>query len=128
MANVTNLFNVTATMPTRRQLRKARTPAEAVLWARLRGRQVGGMKFRRQYGVGYYVPDFYCPEAKTAIEIDGYSHTFEVTWESDEQRQRYLESAGIMVLRFTNQEVMTNPDAVILQIAAAVEARRQANQ
>ncbi len=69
--------------------------AEAILWSQLQKRQVLGFKFRRQYGVGSYVLDFYCPEVKLAIEIDGNSHLREDAVEYDGTRQAEIEKLGI---------------------------------
>ena len=81
-----------------------------------------GYRFRRQYGIGPYVLDFYCLGLKLAIEVDGDSH-FEAG-EYDRERQRYIESLGIRVLRFTNREVFERLDDVAGGIAAFVEGRR----
>ncbi len=68
------IFNRKSQTGRRRHLRKEAPKAERLLWWRLRGRQVHGLKFRRQYGIGRYVVDFYCVEARLAIEVDGESH------------------------------------------------------
>lgn len=85
----------------RKNLRNNMTPAEAMLWKALRGRGAGGYKFRRQQGIGPYVLDFYCPELKLCLELDGSSHDYR--YEYDEQRTLFLKEQGIMVLRFSNE-------------------------
>jgi len=105
---MTQIFNRSSDTEKRRRLRRESPLAEQRLWLRLRNRQLMGYRFRRQYGVGPSVLDFYCPEVKLAIEVDGDSH-FEAG-EYDRERQRYIESLGIRVLRFTNREVFKRLD------------------
>ena len=107
--------------PIRQHLRTHGTPAEAVLWRHLQRRQVGGFKFRRQFGVGPYVLDFYCPAARLAVELDGgYHHTPEQRV-YDAERTAHLEREGIRVLRFENQAVLDDAGAVVAAIADALE-------
>jgi len=94
-----------------KDLRGNMTHTEKKLWNKLRKRQLKGMHFRRQHPYGIYILDFYCFEANLAIEVDGGIHLFRE--EYDEERNRYLESSGIRVLRFTNQEIETIIDSVI---------------
>ena len=94
-----------------RHLRRAPTDAEALLWHHLRGRHISGYKFRRQHSVGPYVLDFFCHEARLAIEVDGSQHMENV--EQDEAGTRYLEALGIRVVRYTNIEVLTETDSVL---------------
>jgi very-short-patch-repair endonuclease len=77
------------------------TGTEQQLWAHLRGRKVDGWKFRRQHPIGEYIVDFACPAARLVVELDGYSHGFDVQINYDESRQRWLESQGYKVLRFS---------------------------
>ncbi len=74
---MTKAYNRTEEKTKRRMLRRSMPRPEAILWARLRDRQLGGQKFRRQYSVGNFVIDFFCPELKLAVEIDGESHFVE---------------------------------------------------
>ena len=114
------LFNKTSEKSKRQQFRRALTPAEALLWAELRGRAIGGWKFRRQYGIGPYVVDFYCPSAHLAIEVDGDSH-FQVGAEGfDRRRQLFIESFGIRVLRVTNPEVIDDLEGTVSRISMAL--------
>ena len=84
----------------RQELRKNQTNAEQAIWAHVRNRQVNGMKFFRQYSIGSYILDFYCPEIKIAIEIDGGQHNLPRGKKYDDARSEYLKSQGIDVLRF----------------------------
>ena len=86
---------------------------EIILWSRLKNKQLGGYKFRRQFGIGRYVVDFYCPALKLAIEIDGDSHFIDNAPQYDNQRQIFIESLGINVLRFTNRDVSHNVTGVL---------------
>jgi very-short-patch-repair endonuclease len=96
-------------------------PSEILLWSKLRGRQLQGMKFRRQYSVGPYCVDFYCPEIRLAIELDGDSHFTDAAKGYDRERQRWIESFGIRFLRFTNTDLYENLDGVLHVIATAIE-------
>ena len=98
----------------RKELRSHATPAEAVLWKMLKGRNADGMKFRRQQGIGPYVLDFYCPELRLCVELDGSSHDYK--YEYDEQRTEFLQKQGIRVLRFRNDQVWQGTDSVVDEI------------
>ena len=90
------------------------------MWPKLRGKRLLGYKFRRQYSVGPYVVDFYCPALKLAVEIDGDSH-YEERWVGyEKERERYLQSFGINFLRYTNLDVYKNIEGVLENIAQAV--------
>ena len=104
-----------------RQLRQNMTPAERTLWQRLRGKRLGGYKFRRQQPFGGYVLDFICLEAKLVIEIDGGQHAEQVAY--DEARTRDLEVAGFTVLRFWNNEVLQQTEVVLAAIWQRLEKR-----
>ena len=99
---------------TRKQLRNNATSSEALLWKALRGRNAGGYKFRRQQGIGSYILDFYCPELRLCIELDGTSHDHK--YEYDERRTAFLNEQGIKVVRFHNEVVLANVDAVAREI------------
>jgi very-short-patch-repair endonuclease len=92
------------------------TQAEILLWSKLRRRQLNGLKFRRQYGIDSYTVDFYCPELKLAIEVDGNVHGYDSRTVYDKQRQRYIEALGIKVLRYTNNDIVNNIDGVLHDI------------
>jgi len=97
-----------------KELRQEMTDAEKMLWARLRGRQLGGLKFRRQHPLGPFIADYYCPEKRLVVEIDGGVH--EIQKEQDEQRTRQFEEFGYRVIRFRNEEVETNISLVLNKI------------
>ncbi|WP_421761275.1 endonuclease domain-containing protein [Devosia sp.] len=92
-----------------RSLRAASTDAERKLWSRLRSRQVEGFKFVRQYAVGPYFTDFVCRDEMLVVEVDGGQHSTE----ADIARTRFLNAEGFSVLRFWNNEVLTNTDGVL---------------
>src|ERR1035437_3891080 len=100
-----------------RSLRRDMSPVERVLWLRLRGKQVCGAKFRRQQIVEKYIADFYCSEAALAVEVDGDTHVIE----HDMARDRFFQSKGIRVLRFSNAQVLHEMDAVLQVIVEALE-------
>lgn len=104
--------------PLARQMRREPTPAEARLWQRLRKRQVLGRKFRRQHTIERFIVDFYSRDARLVVEVDGPIH--EYTPEEDAIRQAFLESQGLKVIRFTNQEVLQNIEGVVEQITATI--------
>ena len=97
----------------RQTLRNNATSAEAILWRALKGKQVEGLKFRRQFGVGPYVLDFYCPEIRLGIELDGGVHKESCTKEYDEMRTKFLAENRIRVLRFENELVYNNVEGII---------------
>jgi very-short-patch-repair endonuclease len=97
-----------------RQLRAKPTQAEALLWSKLRKRQLGGFRFRRQHIIHAYIVDFYCPEAKLVIEIDGAVHEGQV--EYDQDRETKLVEMGYKVVRFTNVDVTKEIKIVLVDI------------
>ena len=103
-----------------RELRKRTTNAEALLWRSLRSRRFGRLKFRRQHPVGGYVLDFYCDEARLAIELDGGQHAMEKQSAVDEARTEELAKRGIRVLRFWSNDILQNLDGVLMRISEAV--------
>jgi very-short-patch-repair endonuclease len=100
-----------------RRLRKNLTDVERKLWYRLRRDQLNGLNFRRQHPVGPYVLDFYCPSLRIAIELDGGQHNFEPQQRRDDRRTHWLESNGIKILRFWNNDVTGNLPGVLEEIA-----------
>lgn len=97
----------------RRALRHSPTEAEARLWSRLRRSQLAGEKFRRQHSIGNYVLDFYCPEVRLAVELNGSVHSHPVSAERDIARTDFLERLNVRVLRFENRLVFENLDGVL---------------
>nr|WP_309691061.1 endonuclease domain-containing protein [Armatimonas sp.] len=104
-----------------RQLRREGTPAERILWEALRGRQLQGMRFRRQHPIETFILDFYCPQHKLVVEVDGGIHTEPTVRERDEERQRWIEAHGYEFLRFTNEEILHELPRVLAHIAAKRE-------
>ncbi len=100
-----------------RKLRVRSTAAEDVLWDVLRGRRVGGYKFRRQVHVGGWVVDFACLSHGLVVEVDGSVHDDPRQAEQDGLRDQWLTENGWQVLRFRNDDVLNNPDALARQIA-----------
>lgn len=94
-----------------REMRNNPTHAERNLWSALRNGQRLGFKFRRQHVVDRFIVDFYCSSAHLIIEVDGEVHQFSV--KADEERQAVLESLGLTVIRFTNDDVLKNRDGVV---------------
>ena len=102
----------------RRDLRSNLTPAEAAFWDLVKNSSLNGRKFRRQHSVGNYILDFYCPSEKLAVELDGSSHFSGKGEAYDRERKQYLESVGIIVLRFENQLVFNETEWVLDVIRA----------
>jgi len=100
----------------RRELRREATEAESALWALLRGRQLVGFKFRRQYSCGSYILDFFCPARRLAIELDGGQHFDPKAEVYDQRRTAFLERRGIQVLRFATDLVFREREAVLEEI------------
>ncbi|MZG54171.1 MAG: endonuclease domain-containing protein [Nitrospinae bacterium] len=98
---------------TSRNLRNNSTDAETKLWSALRSRQLGNFKFRRQVPIGKYIVDFICHEKKLIVEVDGGQHLESNT---DEKRTVWLQSRGYRVIRFWNDQVLKETDAVLEEI------------
>ena len=97
----------------RQELRRNMPQPEQKLWYYLRKKWLGGFKFRRQYGVGPFILDFYCPQALLAIELEGDSNFEPGAKEKDEARSHFIVSHGIKILRFTNNEIRDSLDRVL---------------
>ena len=111
---MTKLFNTNKTLKFRRKLRVEQTDAEKKLWYYLRNHGFFELKFFRQYGVGPYIIDFYCPKKKIAIEIDGGQHIQDKI--RDDERTAYLNRKGINVMRFWNHHILKDIDPVLERI------------
>lgn len=118
---MTKIFNKQTEKEKRRNLRKNATYTEKVLWLSLRKKQINGVRFLRQYSVNHFVIDFYAPNIKLAIEVDGCSHLGKEKY--DAERQKYIETLDIKVIRFTDEEVMWNTNKIIEQIEEIVSSR-----
>ncbi len=109
---MTKIYNKQLQKEARRILRKQPIKAEKILWWKLRNKQLG-YKFRRQFGIGKYIVDFYCPKLKLVIEVDGATHGTNREIIYDNIRQRYLESLGITIKRYLNIDIFNNLDEVV---------------
>jgi very-short-patch-repair endonuclease len=101
---------------TARQLRKNLTCSEAALWSRLRNKQLLDLQFYRQKPIGEYIVDFYAPRAKLVVEVDGSQHMERDHVLKDGNRDRYLVSLGLKVLRFNSRETLEEIDAVVGEV------------
>ncbi len=97
-----------------KEIRKQGVLSEVLLWAHLKGKKIGGYPFTRQKQIGEYIVDFYCSSLKLIIEIDGDSH--EGRWCYDINRQHFLESIGLRVIRFNDTDVKRDITAVLVAI------------
>ncbi|MBI3828350.1 MAG: DUF559 domain-containing protein [Planctomycetes bacterium] len=118
-------FNKPAVKKRRRNLRKTMTQPEIILWSRLKNRQLLGLKFRRQFSVNAYILDFYCPEIKLAVEVDGESHFTSLGQSLDRKRTRELDQLGIAVVRISNNEIIQGVDSVIATLALLASDRSE---
>ncbi len=109
--------------PVARRLRKKMTESEQALWLQLRRKQMLGVQFYRQRPIGNYVVDFYAPEAKLVIEVDGSQHLDANYAQNDARRDIFLASQGLKVLRFTNLQVLKERNAVLEVIHRTLEER-----
>ena len=103
------------------QMREAATSAERILWEHLRERRLNGLRFRRQHAVGQFVLDFYCPQAKLGIELDGGVH--EKQRDYDQARSDHLATYGYGIIRFANTEIDDDLQSVLRQICLVARSR-----
>ena len=103
-----------------KELRRHMTPEEAMLWERLRANRLQGFHFRRQQVIAGFIVDFYCHSTGLVIEVDGSVHDQRVEYDLD--RSRILESLGLRVLRFKNQEIREEIEGVLAHVVAACQA------
>ena len=101
-----------------RKLRKEMTPAEKILWSKLRKKQLNGFSFRRQHSIGRYIADFYCHDLRLIVELDGDIH-YE-TKEYDTDRDEFLKASGYTDLRFQNDEILNSLDNVLDRIKKCI--------
>jgi len=118
---MTVIFNKHKHLDRRRTLRNEMTAAEQALWIAIRCDKLGA-RFRRQYGVGAFILDFYCPKYRLAIEVDGEVHEQQKQKEIDKERQLIIEHLGIKFLRFTNRQVLHKLPVVLKTIKAELKA------
>ena len=109
----------------RKYLRSHSTSAEAVLWMALKARKIEGVKFRRQFSIGPYILDFYAPELRLCIELDGAHHFTHDGIINDNVRSEYLIRVhDIHILRFENDIIFKYPEGVVASIQYAIQERR----
>jgi len=109
----------------RQELRNSAPKAEQMLWRYLKNSNFLNLKFRRQHGIGRYVTDFYCPELRIAVEIDGSSHFNEDTEEYDKIRTEYFKENDINVVRFTNDDVYKNINSVLEELEKIIKENKR---
>ena len=102
------------------KLRKEPTESEREFWRHIRAKQLNGLRFRRQQRIGNYIVDFYCAEKKLAIELDGGQHAQSV---KDKERDAFIESKGISIVRIWNNEIAINIEGVLEYIKKLLEDR-----
>src|SRR5262245_24270659 len=110
------IHNLTSSNSRRKQLQANLTPAEALLWTNLKSSNLEGKKFRRQHSIGPYIVDFFCPECRLVVELDGDAHMTETGAQADEQRTEFLKRFNVKVLRFENKDVFDNLEGVLAAI------------
>jgi very-short-patch-repair endonuclease len=118
---MTKHFNKPSEKTKRRKLRQNQTNAEELVWRFLRNRQLSGFKFKRQFSVDHFVIDFYCPELKLAVEVDGASHNEPGQQKKDISRQKYLEAFDIKFVRIKDEELFGNPEKAFGKIEQAIK-------
>jgi len=118
---MTEFYNKKSEQTKRRKLRFNATLAEKILWMSLRKRQILGVRFLRQYSIDKFVMDFYSPEIKLCIEVDGESHIGRE--EYDAARQKYIEYFNIKVIRYNNEQILGNPNKTVESIEDSVRER-----
>ena len=118
---MTKHYNKSSEKEKRRLLRQNQTFLEEILWTHLRNRKCLGIKFRRQYSIDQYVIDFYAPEIKLAIELDGDVHNDPDQKIYDAERQKYLETFGVTFCRITNEEYEGNPEKAFEKIETMIK-------
>lgn len=119
------LYNDEALKERRQWLRRKATYSEKVLWQDLRNRKLCGAKFYRQFSIGSFIFDFYCPELSLAIELDGISHASKFVKEKDQKKTSFLEQNNITLLRFSDEELLKNYGNSLKQIESTITQTRE---
>jgi len=122
---MSRIFNWTKYKARRKKLRNNSPKPEIILWGYLRKNQFLGFKFRRQQGIGHYIVDFYCPCLLLVIEIDGDTHCLKEQIKKDKIRQKWIESQGIKVVRYKNNEVTQAIEVILERLKAIIEQRQK---
>ena len=107
-----------------RSLRANMTDAESLLWRHLRRDRINGFSFRKQHPIGPYTVDFYCPRLRLAVEVDGGQHAERK--QADDHRTEWLASKGVTVVRYGNNDVLSNLEGVLRDLLAHMERLSQA--
>ena len=110
---MTEIFNKTNRKEKRKMLRKNQTPEELIFWSHIKNRRFDRHKFRRQYSIGNYIADFYCPRLKLAVEIDGSQHYKKDNKQKDILRTEFFIDLGLNVKRYTNVDIKNNLSGVL---------------
>ena len=117
---MTEIFNKKSQTIKRRILRNNMTRPELLLWTKLKNKQMDGYRLRRQFSIGRYVADFYCPELKLVIEIDGPNHNTKENIEYDRERDLFMHSLDINIIRISNSQILDNIDEAIVIIKTKI--------
>jgi very-short-patch-repair endonuclease len=117
------VLNRNTTKIKRINLRKRLTESEEILWQYLRARRFHNLKFFRQYGIGEYIADFYCPQLKLVIELDGEIHDLPNHREYDKVRDDFMKNLNILVVRFRNKEIIDNIETVLEKLEIIISNR-----
>jgi very-short-patch-repair endonuclease len=120
-------YNKESEKTNRRKLRINSTQSEEILWEYLRNRKLLRLKFKRQYSIDHFVVDFFCSEIKLAIELDGEIHLSKDVKNHDENRDSYLRSFGIRILRIKNEKVLNDIKGTLELIKNNIATLRQAS-
>jgi very-short-patch-repair endonuclease len=104
-----------------RKLRRSETTAEAIFWSRLRGRRWRKLKFRRQHQIGEFIVDFYCDELRLVIELDGGIHLTSLVSRRDREKEEYLNSIGMNIIRIANSVIVKNVDAALHYVSERID-------
>ena len=121
------VHNVTYLKDRRKELRNNLTPAEAALWRELKNKGLGHRKFRRQHSIENYIVDFYCPQEKLIIELDGEVHNDRMQAEYDQVRDDRLKQLGNKILRFENHQMFNDMEGVLRVIQQNFDNEPTAN-
>lgn len=114
------IHNISPLKETRQLLRNNATFAEQILWEKLKGKKLNGIKFRRQHSIENVIVDFYCPEFRLALEVDGGIHQLSEVQADDRYKEDVLRSHNIQLLRFTNEDVLGNINLVLKKIENSI--------
>lgn len=115
------LYNNKTLKERRKELRNYQTPAEKILWKYISKNKIKSLRFLRQYGVGSYVLDFYCPKIRLGVELDGSVHKEKENKLYDKDREKFLENLDIGIIRFWNSDVLNDTENVLDKLLNKVE-------